>query len=122
MEAHLHRDIPLIDLAAVAGWSVRHFSRRFRQETGRTPHDWILGKRVERAKDLLGKPKLPLAEIALSCGFADQSHFTTAFRRLTDTTPLRWRRQNLRPCAEQSGRRERRADREEGRRAETSGI
>lgn len=92
VDAHLHRDILLAELADIAGWSVRHFSRMFRQATGKTPHDWIVGKRVERSKDLLGKQQPPLAEIALSCGFADQSHFTTSFRKVTGMTPLRWRR------------------------------
>ncbi|QKC98551.1 helix-turn-helix domain-containing protein [Mesorhizobium sp. NZP2298] len=92
VDAHLHRDILLLDLADIVGWSVRHFSRMFRQATGKTPHDWIVAKRVGRSKDLLGKEKLSLAEIALCCGFADQSHFTTSFRKATGMTPLRWRR------------------------------
>lgn len=92
VEAHLHRDILLQELADIAGWSVRHFSRMFRQAMGTTPHDWIVAKRVGRSKDLLGEPRLPLAEIALCCGFADQSHFTTSFRKVTGMTPLRWRR------------------------------
>lgn len=92
VDTHLHRDIPLLELADIAGWSVRHFSRMFRQATGKTPHEWIVAKRVGRSKDLLRKQKLSLAEIALSCGYADQSHFTTSFRKVTGMTPLRWRR------------------------------
>lgn len=92
VQAHLHRDILLQELADIAGWSVRHFSRMFRQATGKTPHDWIVARRVGRSKELLGKEKLSLAEIALCCGFADQSHFTTSFRKVTGMTPLRWRR------------------------------
>ena len=89
--AHLHEEIVLVDLADAGGWSVRHFSRMFHKSTGQTPHSFILRKRVDRAKDLLRRPKLPLAEVALSCGFADQSHFTTSFRKATGRTPLRWR-------------------------------
>lgn len=92
VDTYLHRDIPLLELADITGWSVRHFSRMFRQATGKTPHEWIVAKRVGRSKDLLGKQRLSLAEIALSCGFADQSHFTTSFRKVTGMTPLRWRR------------------------------
>jgi AraC family transcriptional regulator len=93
IEAHLHQEIALLELAGAGGWSVRHFSRMFRRSTGRTPHSFIVGKRVERAKDLLRQRKLPLTEIALTCGFADQSHFTTSFRKATGLAPLRWRRE-----------------------------
>lgn len=91
IDAHLHDEIMLVDLADTAGWSVRHFSRVFRQSTGQTPHNFIVRRRIDRAKDLLKARSLPLAEIALTCGFADQSHFTTAFRKVTGLTPLRWR-------------------------------
>lgn len=93
VDAHLHEEIVLVDLADITGWSLRHFSRMFRQSTGQTPHNWVLSRRVERAKDLLRRREVPLAEVALSCGFADQSHFTTAFRKNTGLTPLRWRRE-----------------------------
>lgn len=91
IDAHLGEEIMLVDLAGATGWSVRHFSRMFRQSTGQTPHSFIVRRRVDRAKDLLKTETLPLAEIALTCGFADQSHFTTSFRRMTGLTPLRWR-------------------------------
>jgi AraC family transcriptional regulator len=65
----------------------------FRQSTGQTPHNFIVRRRIERAKGLLRKPDLQLADIALTCGFADQSHFTTSFRKATGLTPLRWRRE-----------------------------
>jgi AraC family transcriptional regulator len=93
IEAHLHEEIVLVDLADVGGWSVRHFSRMFHKSTGQAPHSFILQKRVDRAKDLLRRPQLQLAEVGLSCGFADQSHFTTSFRKATGRTPLRWRRE-----------------------------
>jgi AraC family transcriptional regulator len=92
IEAHLHEEILLVDLAEAGGRSVRHFSRMFRRSTGQTPHGFILRKRVDRAKDFLRTRKMPLAEIALTCGFADQSHFATAFRKSTGKTPVHWRR------------------------------
>ena len=92
VDAHLHEEIGLEDLAATSGWSVRHFTRVFRQSTRETPHRWLMARRVERAKHLLGNRNLSLAEIALTCGFADQSHFTTCFRKLAGATPLRWRK------------------------------
>lgn len=93
IDAHLQEEIALADLARLAGWSVRHFTRMFRQSTGQTPHNFIVLRRVERAKDLLKKQKLQLADVALTCGFADQSHFTTSFRKATGLTPMRWRRE-----------------------------
>lgn len=93
IDAHLHEEIVLADLSRATGWSVRHFARMFRQSAGQTPHSFIVRRRVDRAKDLLKKHELQLAEIALSCGFADQSHFTTCFRKVTGLTPLRWRRE-----------------------------
>ena len=60
---------------------------------GRAPRGFILQKRVDRAKDLLRRPQLQLAEVGLSCGFADQSHFTTSFRKATGRTPLRSRQE-----------------------------
>ena len=93
IDSHLQEEIALPDLAQTAGWSVRHFARMFRQSTGQTPHNFIVRRRIERAKGLLRKPDLQLADIALTCGFADQSHFTTSFRKATGLTPLRWRRE-----------------------------
>jgi AraC family transcriptional regulator len=93
IEGHLHEEIVLVDLADVGGWSVRHFSRMFHKSTGQAPHSFVLQRRVDRAKDLLRRPQLQLAEVALSCGFADQSHFTTSFRKATGRTPLRWRQE-----------------------------
>lgn len=93
IDAHLQEEIALPDLARTAGWSVRHFTRMFRQSTGQTPHNFIVLRRVDRAKDLLKRQELQLADIALTCGFADQSHFTTCFRKATGLTPLRWRRE-----------------------------
>jgi AraC family transcriptional regulator len=92
VDVHLHEEIGLHDLAATSGWSVRHFTRVFRQATSETPHRWLMARRVERAKHLLGKRNLSLAEIALTCGFADQSHFTTCFRQVTGATPMKWRK------------------------------
>jgi AraC family transcriptional regulator len=92
VDVHLHEEIGLNDLAATGGWSVRHFTRVFRQSTSETPHRWLMARRVERAKHLLGSRNLSLAEIALTCGFADQSHFTTCFRQVTGATPMKWRK------------------------------
>lgn len=84
-------DLSLAELAAIARLSPFHFSRAFKAATGRAPHQFVLARRVERAKALLARRDLALAEIAYRAGFASQAHFSTAFRRATGTTPARYR-------------------------------
>lgn len=67
------------------------FLRRFKQSTGFAPHQYVLRQRIERAKLLLGDPKLPITEIALRLGFASQSHFATVFRRIAKVSPGAYR-------------------------------
>lgn len=97
MTASLKQDVTLSRLAAECGLSVRHFARAFRQSTGAPPHRWLLKYRVEQAKDLLKNRKLSLADIALVCGFADQSHFTRVFTAMVGASPGAWRRANSDP-------------------------
>ncbi len=92
LEENLGGDATLARLAAECGLSVRHFARAFQQSTGAPPHRWLLKRRVERAQELLQDPKLPLTEIALACGFADQSHFTRVFTGAVGVSPGAWRR------------------------------
>lgn len=92
MSANLHEEMPLSRLGAACGLSVRHFARAFRQSTGIPPHRWLRKHRIERAMELMNSRALPLADIALSCGFADQSHFTRVFTALVGTSPNAWRR------------------------------
>ncbi|MEP7343095.1 MAG: AraC family transcriptional regulator [Acidobacteriota bacterium] len=91
IDAHLDRDLTLAELAGEADLSIYHFSRAFKQKTGLSPIQFVSQRRIERAKQLLAASELPLAEIALSVGFKNQSHFTTLFRKLTETTPSAWR-------------------------------
>jgi transcriptional regulator GlxA family with amidase domain len=92
MNANLGGEMPLSRLAASCGLSVRHFARAFRQSTGAPPHRWLLKRRVERATELMNDRARPLPDIAISCGFADQSHFTRVFTALVGVTPNAWRR------------------------------
>jgi AraC-like DNA-binding protein len=93
MNANLDGDVPLKKLAAECSLSVSHFSRAFRASTGMTPHRWLLAHRVEAAKVLLRQRDKPLSDVALACGFADQSHFTRAFANATGISPGAWRRE-----------------------------
>src|SRR2546426_4648811 len=92
MDAHFDEPLTLESLARVAGLSVHHFARAFRQSTGEPPHQFLLRRRIERATEMLKQPELSLSEIALAVGFSDHSHFARHFRRLVGMTPgaARW--------------------------------
>jgi AraC-like DNA-binding protein len=89
--AHLAEDISNRVLAKVAGLSACYFSRVFKQSAGVPPHRFVLQSRVERVKHLLAETELPLAQIAITVGFNDQSHCTRRFRELVGVTPGRFR-------------------------------
>ena len=92
LAANLDGSVALADVARECRLSVSHFSRAFRQSVGVAPHGWLLNRRMELAKDLLRDRESSLSEIALRCGFADQSHFTRVFTRRVGVTPGAWRR------------------------------
>jgi AraC-like DNA-binding protein len=93
IDSHLDEKISLDALAAMAGLSVHHFARAFRQTVGVPPYSYLLQRRVETAQHMLHDTKLPLSEIALAVGFSDHSHLARHFRRLTGMPPsaARWR-------------------------------
>jgi len=93
IEAALDRNLSIDRLAEIAGVSPLHFARAFRRQHGIAPHQFILARRIERAKQLLMNADRPLVEIALDTGFASQSHFSTAFKKIAGTTPMEFRRQ-----------------------------
>ena len=92
VETHLSESMDLAELAAIAGLSVYHFARAFKQSAGVTPHHHLVRRRVERAQEMLARSDLPLSEVALATGFADQSHLARHFRQLVGLTPgqFRW--------------------------------
>jgi AraC family transcriptional regulator len=92
MGQDLSQDISIKDLAKECEISPSHFCRAFSTSTGLSPRQWLLATRVERARDLLTETKMPLAEIAIACGFFDQSHLTKIFSRAIGSTPGAWRR------------------------------
>ncbi len=93
IEANLSGEITLAGLAALAGVSTTHFCRAFHKSVGLASHQYVIRRRVERAKQLLAQSALPIAEIAVTVGFGDQSHLTSHFRRVVGTTPWRFRNQ-----------------------------
>ncbi|MFM9827364.1 MAG: helix-turn-helix domain-containing protein [Sphingomonas sp.] len=93
IDSRLDHEIHLNDLAGVAGLSPFHFSRVFKLATGETPYHFVGSRRLDRARTMLVGSDLPLAELALACGFASQSHFTAAFTKAVGMPPGRYRRQ-----------------------------
>ncbi|WP_165423407.1 helix-turn-helix domain-containing protein [Ktedonosporobacter rubrisoli] len=89
--AHLSQDLSLETLAQQVGFSAYHFARVFRQATGESPHQFVLGQRIEHAKKLLRETDMPLTLVALESGFASQSHLNQAFKRRLNLTPRSYR-------------------------------
>jgi AraC family transcriptional regulator len=92
IEANLTADLSLGGIATAVGARPHRLARDFRDRTGVPLHQYVLGRRVERAAQLLRSSDTPIATIAIECGFADQSHLTTAFRRRVGATPAAYRR------------------------------
>jgi len=92
IEEHLDAAPSLEELAAVARLSVYHFARQFKRATGLPPHQYVILRRVDRAKQLLQcGGDLSLAELAAHAGFSDQSQFTHHFKRIVGVTPGQFR-------------------------------
>jgi AraC family transcriptional regulator len=90
IRANLGRDISLVELADQVGLSPHYFSLLFKRALGASPHYFVLRERIDEAQRLLSADRTPIAEVALNLGFADQSHFSQAFRKITGTTPKRY--------------------------------
>ena len=85
--AYLDRDLGLKELSNVVQMSPNYFAQLFKQTTGITLHQYVIRCRIERAKDLMRKGELAIAEIATQVGFVDQSHLNRHFKRLIGVTP-----------------------------------
>jgi AraC family transcriptional regulator len=92
MTERLADPLSIPDIAAQIDMAPGHFARAFRQAAGEPPHRWLMRRRIERTKELLRSENPTLAEIALICGFVDQSHLTRVFSRAEKMTPGVWRR------------------------------
>lgn len=92
MTANIDNAINLSDIAQATNRSPSHIARIFRTELGMPPHRYLINLRVEKARRLLGKTSMSIAEIAYECGFAHQEHLTRLFRRHCGTTPAAYRR------------------------------
>lgn len=92
VEAHLDQRLSLPALADTLGISSSHFKALFRRSLGLPVHEYVIQRRVERAKALLLEGELPAAEVALAAGFAHQSHMARCMRRVLGITPSALRR------------------------------
>lgn len=91
VQANLAKRILVGQMAAVVGMSVNRFAQAYTAQTGQSPHQFVLTQRLELAASLLARTRMPLAEVAVACGFASQQHLTNTMRTKTGTTPARYR-------------------------------
>jgi len=89
IEAQLHENITIEQMAQVAELGVWTFTKHFKSTTGRSPHEYVLDRRVDRARRLLSQGLTAIKEVASVCGFSDQAHMTRVFRARLGTTPSR---------------------------------
>lgn len=90
--ANLDGALSLAKLAAECRLSTAHFARAFAHTTGQSPHQWLIERRVEKARMLLSSTRSSIAEIAAACGFCDASHLTRVFAVRSGVGPSAWRK------------------------------
>jgi AraC family transcriptional regulator len=90
--ANIKRNVALKEVARECGLSVDHFSHAFRRTLGVAPHKWLNEQRVVLSKEKLRDNRLSLSDVAMECGFSDQSHLTRVFRQAVGASPGAWRR------------------------------
>jgi AraC family transcriptional regulator len=95
VRSRISEDISLVDMAAVTGLSITHFSHVFKRSMGESPHQFVLRQRVQCAKELLISSNLRMIDIALACGFKTQQHFARIFRKVCGLSPTGYQRINL---------------------------
>ena len=91
MQDRLASAVAISDVASSCRLSVSYFERAFANSVGIAPYAWLLEQRLARAKKMLHDASMPIAQIALDCGFNDQAHFTNMFSRKVGITPRAWR-------------------------------
>jgi AraC family transcriptional regulator len=87
IEAHLHTDLTLTELAGIAGFSLSHFKPLFKQAAGMPAHRFVLERRVERARTRLLEGGMSLTEIAVEAGFSHAGHMARCMRRVLGVSP-----------------------------------
>jgi len=91
VHAKMEDDLSLDEMAESVGLSTAHFARMFRKSTGKTPHQFVLRQRLERAKAMLRAPDARVLDVAIACGFKTQQHFAQVFRDVWGVSPTEYR-------------------------------
>lgn len=92
MRSEFRNDLTLASLAAESGYSRAHFLRMFRAATAQTPHQYLIGLRLEKALQMMKNQSQALVDIAVACGFSSHTHFTKMFRSRFGVLPSQYRR------------------------------
>ncbi|MDX8532466.1 AraC family transcriptional regulator [Mesorhizobium sp. VK25A] len=92
VETRMSQKLTLTDLAEGSGLSTGHFAHLYKQATGKTPYQYLLHSRIDRARYLLAKTTMPVARIAAECGFSDHVHFTRVFSKTVGQPPAAFRK------------------------------
>jgi AraC family transcriptional regulator len=87
-------ELSLDEMAQSVGLSTAHFARMFRKSTGQTPHQFVLRRRLERAKLMLRAPDARVLDVAVACGFKTQQHFAQVFRDVWGVSPTEYRQES----------------------------
>jgi AraC family transcriptional regulator len=95
VDAKMVDDLSLDEMAQSVGLSTAHFARMFRKSTGKTPHQFVLSQRIERAKAMLRAPDARVLDVAVACGFKTQQHFAQVFRDVCSVSPTEYRQDFL---------------------------
>jgi AraC family transcriptional regulator len=95
IDAKIEDDLTLCEMAQAVELSTAYFSRMFRKSTGETPHQFLLRRRLERAKKMLCSADERVLDVAVACGFKSQQHFAQVFRHVCRVTPTEYRREFL---------------------------
>ena len=98
IESRLHEPLLVEDLAREACLSPFHFARMFKQSTGRSPHAYLIARRLEIARELLATTDLRIREVGRRAGFSTHAHFCSVFRTQIGTTPAAYRRAAVAPA------------------------
>jgi AraC family transcriptional regulator len=92
LEGKLATPIRNKELAELVEYSEFHFNVAFRNSLGASPHEFLIRRRIDRARQLMLSTDMPLCEVASECGLADQAHLSRLFRRFVGQSPAAWRR------------------------------
>ena len=93
IEKNIGAPILVSDLSALVQLSEAYFARAFKRTYGKTPHSYVIGRRLDQASHHLLNGHASISDIALECGFTDQAHLCKLFRRRTGQSPGAWRRE-----------------------------